>query len=69
METHNKSGGKKCYTMCINCLRGGKKVVHYAKSKTNEQQKRKEDASKKTAEADKRGNNNEFYAFHLTIKI
>jgi hypothetical protein len=54
LELHNKTVGKKCYPICVDCLEDGKKVVYYSKSKTNEQQKRKESAAKKTAGANKR---------------
>ena len=53
LEMNNKSEGKKCFPICVDCIDEGKKVVHYGKSKTNEQQKRKEDASKKADAAAK----------------
>jgi hypothetical protein len=58
IEARNKSEGKKCYPICIDCFDEGKKVVHYAKSKTNEQIKRKEDAANKSAAASARSEKN-----------
>jgi hypothetical protein len=51
LEEKNKSNGKKCYPICIDCIEQGKNVISYAKLKTNVQQKRKEDESIKIAAA------------------
>lgn len=42
----------------MDCFDEGKKVVHYAKSKTNEQIKQKEDAANKSAAASARSKKN-----------
>jgi hypothetical protein len=54
LEVRNKKGGKKCYPICIDCLGEGKQIMHYSKSKANQQQKRKENVSNKTVAAAKR---------------
>ena len=50
LEERNKTAGKKCYPICVHCLDSGKKIVTYLKAKTNQSQKRKEEASAKIAE-------------------
>jgi hypothetical protein len=54
LEVRNKTGGKKCYPICIDCLGEGKQIMYYSKSKANQQQKRKENISNKTVAAAKR---------------
>ena len=50
LEAKNMTGGRKCYPIFRDCLEDGKKVINYPKQKVNQTQKRKEDASKKTAD-------------------
>ena len=50
LEERNKTGGRKCYPICILCLEAGNKVVMYPKKKTNQSRKRKETAANKTVE-------------------
>ena len=49
LEARNKTGGRKCYPICIACLDTGKMVVTYPKKKTSKSQKRKEDEANKAA--------------------
>ena len=58
IEARNKSDGKKCYPICMDCFDEGKKVVYYAKSKVNQQVKRREDAANKSAAAAERSKKN-----------
>eukprot|EP00956_Cyclotella_meneghiniana_P041453 scaffold227870_cov37-Cyclotella_meneghiniana.AAC.2 len=53
LEARNKTGGKQCYPICIECLEDGRNPVPRSNN-ANKSQKRKEDRASKTAEAAKR---------------